>query len=226
MKPILSVKATQKRFRDIIGLLGVSLCCFFASAHAGEGLAVVQVPVKSDEVVQRLHIRAFTYKFKANPGKMPEGYSIHFEHWRQGKLKNIHKTQIFRLNAKGETNPSFFISFPSPPRMDVLVSPNNGKGEFRGILPFSVSTKVESTADYLEASSILQLKEGASIALGYHFIGLVDRVLPDTYKGGKLYDDLEAQIQGYQDLIVKEGLKDVDLIVYRLVFKERIGTDK
>lgn len=213
----------KRKMRKLVFYVIGAWCCFSMSAHSDDGLALVQKPAKPEDLLQKLIIHAYTYNITAIPGKMPDGYSIHFEHWREGKLKDVVKTQVFHFGSEKKEKTSFFISFPVPPRMDVLVSTDNDQGEFRKVLPFPVKLddRGATSADYRRSISSSELKGKSSLVLGFMLANVIAPPLPNTFKGEKLYNDLEAKIDGYQKLIVEEKLDNVDFLIYRLVFENR-----
>lgn len=198
----------------------VLLACYFFSspALAADKVEVTQQPVDATEIVERLMIQAFRYKIETSPTIPVTGYIIQFEHWRLDELKQVQKSKVFELKPEDKA-PSFFISFPVPPRMDVLVAPSGEDGEFRQTLKFSVTQVVDSTSEHLGKASIRPSEKGASVVLGYLLVGMAQGLDPKEVESDASADPLAASVRNYKKLLIDHKRSDVDMIVCRLIFQ-------
>lgn len=206
--------------------VAVGLAC---TAFGAENITVSGSQVSAKEVVERLFIQAFRYKIVPSPKNLASGYFIQFEQWNMGQLKRTKKTKVFELDPR-EKDPSFFISLPTGPDLDVCVTPSGMHGEFRGNLEFPLSAKGDDThatiTDFLEKATIEHAEKGMSVVIAYQINGINDlewsseklhevKAKTEKEKG----DPLSVALKACLDTLTRVKLEKVDVIVFRLIFE-------
>ena len=205
-------------------LFAVMASCLWspATVSAGEPFVVSKLEVSGDEIVERLMISAYTYKFTTAAENPPTRYFVQFEHWRMGELQQTQRTKRFALEPQDE-EPSVFIAFPSFPQKHVLVSPSGGDGEFRGNLEFDLPDRQDwaSSSLHLEEACITGLKPGMSVLLGFSVLGVAQWIEWEELE--KLEKDendpLSPELNLYHQRLMERKRDDVDVVVFRLVFE-------
>ncbi len=188
-----------------------------SSICAEEKFILSRKSASLEDVMEKLMVDAFSYSFSSTKENTPSGYRVLFEHWSEGELKQVRKTQVFRFDLKDSSKDSFFISFPVPPRMDVLVLPSGGNGEFREVLPFKVSSSKETTRNYIEKIIAENIDKNKPIVLGYLVIGMSHQIELEVKRDEK--NTLQSEVEAYKEVLMQKKVSDSDLIVYKLIFE-------
>jgi len=190
-----------------------------ASSQEIEPLEIKRSNVDSETIVEKLHIVAYRYNLNLGEKNDKKLYYMQAERWNSGEIVETWKTKTMSLEPKTGKG-SFFVSFPLPPRMDIMVHADTGRYTHE-VLPFEGNKTIDCGCEYIEKISSKDLIEGNGVILGYLVRGYAGA--PEDDGSSELwpnYKNFKSAIDAYQKTILKYERVDVDIIIYKLLLHE------